>query len=71
MITKYERLSHERKQLQLNGQAPEWLTTAGYQLLTEKNYLDVGETPIDMYRRLDYREGELTEVDIQESLGYG
>jgi len=68
--TKYEKLSHTRKALQRNGQAPDWLTTAGYQLLTEKNYLDVAETPFTMYTRLANRASELTTVAIPEEFGY-
>lgn len=37
-------LSHRRKELQKNGEAPDWLTTAGYQMLVS-NYLIEGETP--------------------------
>ena len=68
--TKYEKLSHNRKKLQFDGQAPEWLTTAGYQLLTERHYLDVGETPKDMYKRIAQRAAELTEMDIPTDFGY-
>jgi len=69
-MNKYERLSHQRKQLQKDGLAPEWLTTAGFQLLTEQNYLDVAETPRDMYTRIARRAAELTEFEIPSYLGY-
>lgn len=68
--TKYERLSHERKQLQATGEAPEWYTTASYQLLKNKNYLDKGEKPIDMYSRIAKRAEELTKFDIPADFGY-
>jgi len=67
---RYEELSYERKQLQFDGKAPKWLTTAGYQLLTEKKYLDTGETPIDMYSRIARRADELTSMPIPEEYGY-
>lgn len=70
MYNKYEQLSHKRKELQREGLAPEWLTTAGYQLLTEQRYLDVGESPWDMYMRIAKRAAELTEFDIPSYLGY-
>jgi len=54
-MTKYEQYSFERKQLQSIGKAPDWLTTAGYQMLVERNYLMNGETPLDMYTRIANR----------------
>lgn len=36
MTTIYNKLSEERKQLQHEGEVPEWLTTGGWQLLKEK-----------------------------------
>ena len=69
-MNKYEQLSHKRKQLQRDNMAPEWLATAGFQLLTEKNYLDTAETPKDMYARIANRAAELTEFDIPSHLGY-
>lgn len=36
MVNKYEALSEERKSLQARGEVPDWYTTAGYQLFTEK-----------------------------------
>lgn len=68
--TKYEQLSFKRKQLQADGLAPEWYSTASYQLLTEKNYLESGETPKDMYERVANRAAELTNFDIPEEFGY-
>ena len=69
-MNKYEQLSHERKQLQRDGLAPEWLSTAGYQLLTEKDYLDTAETPMDMYNRIALRADQLTKFQIPEHYGY-
>ena len=68
--TKYEKLSHERKSLQKDGKAPIWLSTAGFQLLKEKNYLDVAETPLKMYSRIAKRGAELTEAKIPSDWGY-
>ena len=70
VMTKYERLSHERKQLQRENLAPSWLSTSGLQLLTEKHYLDIGEKPIDMYTRIAKRAAELTKVVIPPDYGY-
>lgn len=69
-MNKYEQLSHLRKMLQQSGQAPEWYSTASYQLLTNKEYLDKGETPHDMYTRLANRAAELTKAKIPEKYGY-
>ena len=70
MSNKYERLSHMRKQLQADGLAPEWMSTASYQLLTGQDYLDTAETPKDMYLRIAKRAAELTEFDIPTYFGY-
>lgn len=70
MSNKYERLSHMRKQLQADGLAPEWMSTASYQLLTGQDYLDTAETPRDMYVRIAKRAAELTEFDIPTYFGY-
>lgn len=70
MSNKYERLSHMRKQLQADGLAPEWMSTASYQLLTGQDYLDTAETPRDMYLRIAKRAAELTEFDIPTYFGY-
>ena len=70
MSNKYERLSHMRKQLQADGLAPEWMSTASYQLLTGQDYLDTAETPRDMYLRIAKQAAELTEFDIPTYFGY-
>lgn len=67
---KYEQLSHYRKQLQLDGLAPDWLSTAGLQILTEGKYLDTAETPKDMYTRAAARAAELITCDIPGDYGY-
>lgn len=69
-MTKYERLSHKRKSLQKEGLAPDWYSTAGYQLLSEKNYLDTAETPYAMYVRIADRAAELTSFPIPNDYGY-
>ena len=68
--TKYEKLSHRRKSLQQEGLAPDWLSTAGFQLLTEKNYLNTAETPHDMYTRIADRAAELTDLRLPIEYGY-
>jgi ribonucleotide reductase alpha subunit len=45
----YEELSSLRKEWQENGDAPEWMTTGGIQLLKEK-YLLPGQTPKQRYK---------------------
>ena len=70
MHNQYESLSFIRKQLQANGTAPNWYSTASYQLLSNKSYLDVGETPHDMYSRIAERAAELTLPSIPEEYGY-
>lgn len=70
MSNKYEQLSHTRKQLQADGLAPNWMSTASYQLLTEKSYLDTAETPYDMYERIAVRAAELTEFEIPAYFEY-
>lgn len=42
MISKYEELSAERKRQQAGGMFPEWGTTAGFQLFTEKYLFEAG-----------------------------
>jgi len=69
-LTQYEQFSIERKHLQRIGKAPDWYTTAGYQLIKQKNYTDVSETPYDMYKRIANRAAELTKVSIPLSYGY-
>jgi len=68
--TKYEKLSHRRKMLQAEGLAPEWMSTASYQLLEGKQYLNTAETPQDMYRRIASRAASLTAVEIPKKYGY-
>lgn len=68
--TKYEKLSHKRKQLQTDGLAPDWMSTASYQMLSGKNYLDTAETPKDMYTRIAKRAAELTTFEIPFHYGY-
>lgn len=70
MSNNYEKLSFKRKQLQSDGLAPDWFTTAGYQLVTEKNYLDTAETPKAMYTRIARRAAELTKLDNPNRFGY-
>lgn len=69
-MNKYEQLSHTRKQLQDGGEAPEWYTTAAYQLLINQEYLDRGETPRAMYTRIAKRAAELTKFPIPADYGY-
>lgn len=70
MSNKYEIFSRLRKQLQSDGLAPDWYSTASYQLLANKHYLDVGETPKDMYTRIAKRAAELTSAPVPADLGY-
>ena len=70
MSNKYEQLSHKRKQLQQDGLAPDWMATAGYQLLSEQHYLDTAETPHSMYSRIARRAAELTTFEIPSYFGY-
>ena len=69
-MNKYEQLSHLRKQLQNGGEAPEWYSTAAYQLLVNQEYLDRGETPKAMYTRIARRAAELTKFTIPADYGY-
>jgi len=64
----YEHFSAERKRLQREGLAPKWMTTAGYQLLSEKHYLLNAETPKDMYNRLSNRIADLIPKSIDITL---
>ena len=70
MSNKYEQLSHKRKQLQADGLAPAWMSTASYQLLSGQEYLNTAETPKDMYSRIAARAAELTTFPIPSYLGY-
>lgn len=69
-MSKYEQLSHKRKQLQADGLAPTWMSTASYQLLSNQNYLNTAETPKDMYERIALRAAELTTFTIPTDFGY-
>lgn len=69
-MNKYEQLSYVRKELQRQGNAPDWFTTAGYQLVTENGYLNTGETPKAMYERIAKRAAELTSFEIPKDFGY-
>jgi ribonucleoside-diphosphate reductase alpha chain len=66
----YEKLSYKRKQLQADDLAPEWMSTASYQLLFNQNYLNTAETPKDMYHRIAARAAELTPFAIPTYFGY-
>lgn len=68
--TQYEKLSTERKFLQQTYQAPEWLSTAGYQLLKGKHYLNTNETPRTMYERIASRAAQLTNIESPSFYGY-
>jgi len=68
--SQYEKLSHQRKQLQQQGEAPEWMTTAGYQMLLNQKYLMVAETPKGMYQRVARRASELITFPIPPRFGY-
>ncbi|HET8689496.1 MAG TPA: ribonucleotide reductase N-terminal alpha domain-containing protein, partial [Methanosarcina sp.] len=70
MSNKYEKLSHKRKQLQADGLAPDWMSTASYQLLENQSYLNIAETPRDMYQRIANRAAELTTFQIPSYFGY-
>jgi ribonucleoside-diphosphate reductase alpha chain len=47
----YEQLSEERKQGQLNGTVPEWMSTAGYQMFQQK-YLYQAANPYEQFYRI-------------------
>lgn len=70
MSSLYEQLSHKRKQLQVDGLAPEWMSTASYQMLFNQSYLNTAETPKDMYTRIAQRAAELTTFQIPSYFGY-
>lgn len=70
MSNKYEQLSHKRKQLQADGLAPDWMSTASYQLLSNQGYLNTAETPRDMYNRIAQRAAELTTFPIPSYFDY-
>lgn len=50
MVSYYDKISNERKQLQKDGELPEWYTTAGWQLFKER-YL-WAETPRKQYETI-------------------
>lgn len=70
MSNLYEQLSQHRKALQREGLAPDWYSTASYQLVSGKEYLNTAETPRDMFQRIADRAAELTELEIPGYLGY-
>lgn len=49
---KVRNFSKERKELQKQGLAPNWLTTQGYQLLATKYLNEGSKSPADQYRRI-------------------
>jgi ribonucleoside-diphosphate reductase alpha chain len=51
LVSIYEKLSQERKQLQRDGHVPEWFTTGGWQLFKEK-YLHEAVGLKDTYMRI-------------------
>lgn len=51
MVSIYDKLSAERKQLQAEGHLPEWMTTGGWQLFKEK-YLYEAKGLRDTYERI-------------------
>jgi ribonucleoside-diphosphate reductase alpha chain len=48
----YDMFSERRKAGQARKTVPDWMVTAGYQLLYNKNYLDVDETPKDRFNTI-------------------
>jgi ribonucleoside-diphosphate reductase alpha chain len=60
VVNKYETLSEERKSLQARGEVPEWYTTAGYQLFTEK-YTLPGQSLKDRYEDIAVTAGCLAD----------
>lgn len=48
----YEKLSEERKQLQKEGKIPEWITTAGWQLIKNKDYLYKTNSLKELFQRV-------------------
>jgi ribonucleoside-diphosphate reductase alpha chain len=59
-VNKYEQLSAERKKLQAVGEVPDWYTTAGYQLFTEK-YTLPGQSLKDRYEQVAVTAGYLAD----------
>ena len=70
----YEDYSKVRKALQKDGKAPSWYSTASYQLLVDKNYLETIdgklETPKDMYTRIAKQADKLTKFKLPKNYGY-
>lgn len=60
MVSKYEQLSEERKKLQAIGLVPEWYTTAGYQLFTEK-YTLPGQSLFERYDQIAMYAGDIAD----------
>lgn len=52
MTTKYEQYSAERKTQQLAGTLPDFYSTAGFQLISEKEYVGKHETVKDRYETI-------------------
>ena len=65
---KYEKYSNDRKRLQDIGEAPDWLSTAGYQMLVDKKYLLDNETPNDAFIRLAKRASDLVPDTVNPEL---
>ena len=51
-MSKQRNFSKERKELQKIGEMPEWMTTMGWQLFSEKYLNGDCKTPKDQYRRI-------------------
>lgn len=51
MVSIYDELSQERKQLQKEGAVPEWMTTGGYQMFKSK-YMWEGKNVNETFRRI-------------------
>ena len=51
-MQKVRNFGKERKELQKQGLAPNWLTTQGYQLLATKYLNEGSKSPADQYRRI-------------------
>lgn len=49
-MNKYKEFSERRKQEQADGTLPNWYSTAGYQMIREKKYIDEDETVLDRYK---------------------
>lgn len=51
-MNKYKEYSEKRKQEQIDDTLPEWYSTAGYQMIREKKYIDENETVKDRYNAI-------------------